>query len=235
MSKCGWENTEQGRRSCRVQLATGLQFSFPLATLPPPSTGLVLKHVALGRGTQYYTYDIANPSPQPNGAVATLYDAGCLAAEQELQQIPDLLSEVSASSLRFSVKTISKDLTGLRDRLDLTSNSFSVSGKHFTTISTPFFELEKNQGSVSCTKINSMPAPAPSPGSPGVGDNKSLNGETAVAWLKLLGVAGLTGGLHEVYRLDTSGGSPPPTCAGQPASLEVQYAAVYWFWGELVQ
>ncbi|CRK45450.1 hypothetical protein BN1723_006616 [Verticillium longisporum] len=33
-----------------------------------------------------------------------------------------------------------------------------------------------------------------------------------------------------IYRLTTAGGSPPSSCAGQPESFQVQYAAAYWFY-----
>lgn len=49
-------------------------------------------------------------------------------------------------------------------------------------------------------------------------------------WLKLTARSGATGNLEEVYRVNTAGGNPPATCAGMPATFEVQYAAEYWFY-----
>jgi hypothetical protein len=53
---------------------------------------------------------------------------------------------------------------------------------------------------------------------------RGLKGEAAVAWLKLIAKDGATGGLQEVYRVETVGGSPPATCAGMPGTFEIQYA-----------
>lgn len=36
--------------------------------------------------------------------------------------------------------------------------------------------------------------------------------------------------IEEVYRVNTVGGQPPATCAGQNATIQVPYAAEYWFW-----
>jgi hypothetical protein len=52
------------------------------------------------------------------------------------------------------------------------------------------------------------------------------SGSAAVPWLKLLAKDGATGGIKEVYRVDTAGGSAPATCQGQPANIQVQYSAV---------
>jgi len=80
-----------------------------------------------------------------------------------------------------------------------------------------------NLGIAPCAKNNTVPAPAGSP----VGQNNE--GYGAVAWLKLLTRDGATGNIEEVYRVNTAGGSPPPTCSGMPAAFEIQYAAEYWF------
>jgi hypothetical protein len=74
-------------------------------------------------------------------------------------------------------------------------------------------------GFAPCAKNNSEPAPA----SAVMGqDNEGFG---AVAWLKLLTRDGATGNLKEVYRVNTAGGKPPTTCAGMPATFEVEYAA----------
>lgn len=76
-------------------------------------------------------------------------------------------------------------------------------------------------GFAHASKNNSVSAPADS--SPGV--NGEGNG--AVAWLKLIAHSDATGGLQEIYRVNTAGGSPPATCVGAEAAFEVQYAAEY--------
>ena len=56
-------------------------------------------------------------------------------------------------------------------------------------------------------------------------------GNGAVDWLALTPKPGDgTVGLGEVYRVETAGGEQPETCVGQPAMIEVQYAAQYWFY-----
>lgn len=48
-------------------------------------------------------------------------------------------------------------------------------------------------------------------------------GYGSVQWLKLV-VKSSTGGIQEVYRINTAGGKAPATCVGQKAAIEVQYA-----------
>lgn len=36
--------------------------------------------------------------------------------------------------------------------------------------------------------------------------------------------------LQQVYRTLTAGGSAPATCEGQEPTIEVQYAAIYYFY-----
>jgi Protein of unknown function (DUF3455) len=74
-------------------------------------------------------------------------------------------------------------------------------------------------GQMPCAKNNSVPAP------PGAISGQGNGGYGAVPWLKLLAKDGATGGLQEVYRLNTAGGSAPATCSGMPAAFQIQYAA----------
>ncbi|KAK5627317.1 hypothetical protein RRF57_003032 [Xylaria bambusicola] len=96
-----------------------------------------------------------------------------------------------------------------------------VSGKHFFTNSTtPFFNLDTKRaqiGEVPCSKLNATAAPADAP--------KGRKGEIAVPWLRLAANPDATGGLHQVFRVETAGGSSPATCQGQPAAFTVEYAA----------
>ncbi|RMZ91943.1 hypothetical protein DV736_g833, partial [Chaetothyriales sp. CBS 134916] len=41
-------------------------------------------------------------------------------------------------------------------------------------------------------------------------------------------------GTWEVYRVETSGGQPPASCQGQPAVMEIECAAEYWFYRRAV-
>lgn len=187
--------------------------------LPPPSAGLVLKHVAIGRGTQVYQCDLTNSTAVPKavGAIATLFNVSCIAATY-----PDLAAMLPRVALEFN-------LTQSEVTKKLAPSNLAISGEHFfTNATTPFFKVEiaPNQviGEAKCAKEAGVPAPKEA--------GKGQQGEAAVAWLKLKTLEGATGGLKEVYRVETAGGSPPATCAGMPADFQVQYATQYWFYGQ---
>ncbi|KAL5354818.1 hypothetical protein ACLOAV_000909 [Pseudogymnoascus australis] len=173
--------------------------------LPAPDAGTSLKHVAIGRGIQNYTCDTTNTTaiPKAIGAVATLYNASCIAAT-----LPQVLNTLPGFALQFNL--------GPNPASPNPAN-LDVSGLHFFTgAGVPFFNLdtEKQQvGTLPCAKAGSAPAPADAVKGQG---NK---GEGAVAWLKLTAVDGATGNLQSVYRLNTAGGSPPATCQGMPAAF----------------
>lgn len=184
--------------------------------LPGVSPGLVLKHVAIGRGIQNYTCSTTNATAAPAsiGAVATLFNATCIAATY-----PDLLDVLPNVALQFNLTS--------PDQSILSPSYLSISGHHFfANTTTPDFNLNTTTmdlGFATCSKNNTVTAPAGSPlGQGGVGNG-------SVAWLKLLTHTGTTGNLQEIYRVNTAGGSPPTTCAGMPAAFEVQYASQYWF------
>ncbi|KAI3318170.1 hypothetical protein HD806DRAFT_320144 [Xylariaceae sp. AK1471] len=192
-----------------------------VSPLPAPAAGLALKHVAIGRGTQNYTCDLANATATPvaNGAVATLFNASCVAA-----QYPDILHSLPKLVLGFDLSSISNALNKLGP------TNLVVSGHHFfTNVTTAFFNLDTDRyqiGEAPCSKKNSTSAPPDAP--------KGRQGEPAVPWLRLTVnpeaiAAKTTGGIQEVYRVKTAGGSAPATCKGMAASFEVQYAAEYWF------
>jgi len=196
---------------CDVNAAT-----MPSSTLAPPSAGLTLKHVAIGRGTQNYTCanSTADAKPLAIGAVASLYNATCLAASQ-----PSLFAMLPNLTLQWNLQDT--------EQATLYPASLLLSGHHFfTNITTPFFNLDISQlqlGQAPCSKTQSVAAPAGSAlGQGGVGNG-------SVAWLKLQ-THDATGSLEEVYRVNTAGGNPPTTCSGMGAAFEVQYAAEYWFW-----
>ncbi|KAI0169498.1 hypothetical protein GGR52DRAFT_469784 [Hypoxylon sp. FL1284] len=191
------------------------QMSAAPEPLSPPSPGLTLKHVAIGRGTQNYTCDTTNATAAPVqvGALATLFNASCVAATY-----PDLLKMLPKLALQFNLTPQEDSRMG--------PTNLIISGKHyFTNTTTPFFNLDTKQyslGEAPCSKMNQSDAPADAP--------KGQKGEKAVPWLQLKTHTGSTGNLQEVYRIETAGGSAPATCAGQPAAFEVQYAAQYWFY-----
>ncbi|KAH7242392.1 hypothetical protein BKA59DRAFT_456970 [Fusarium tricinctum] len=181
--------------------------------LLPPAKGLTLKHVAIGRGTQNYTCDTKNPSSAPvaTGAVATLFNASCVAA-----LYPDLLERIPGMAVHFP----------LTDAKKLGPASLPESGHHyFTADGVPFFDLrtpEQDIGEAPCAKNSSAPAPSFSA--------KGQLGEAAVPWLRLKTIEGATHNMKEVYRTTTAGGSAPATCEGMGSEFEVEYSTLYWFW-----
>lgn len=104
---------------------------------------------------------------------------------------------------------------------ELGATALRVSGVHyFTSEGVPFFDLERaGVGHVAVGKNASTEAP----GDAGVGPE----GSKAVGWLRLVSGKGADarGGLEEVYRVDTVGGSPPGSCEGMPETFEVEYSA----------
>jgi hypothetical protein len=168
--------------------------------------------VAVGRGIQNYTCSTANATAAPVsiGAVATLYNATCVASTY-----PDLLAALPNVALQFNLTS--------NDQATLSPSYLTISGHHyFSNPTTPDFDLNTaamGLGFASCLKNNTVPAPAGAP----VGQGGEGHG--SVAWLKLLTKDGATGDLEEIYRVNTAGGNPPATCAGMPATFEVQYAA----------
>lgn len=185
--------------------------------------------MAVGRGTQNYTCDLSNSTAVPSavGAVATLFNATCVAATY-----PDLLNTLPRVALAFNLSTAGalddtsaaypNNLVPASTGQRLAPGNAMISGHHFfTTTTTPFFNLDTTTfgelGEAACAKNATVAAPADAA--------KGQGGEAAVPWLKLTAKEGATGRLQEVYRVETAGGSQPATCAGMPAAFEVQYSA----------
>lgn len=106
--------------------------------LPSPSSGLNLKHIVLGRGTQNYTCSSSKKSAKPvaTGAVATLFDASCLAGSypELLHQLPSALKNVSVDTLSF--------LSVLTGQIASSKSGDLIEGKHyFNREGVPFFDL----------------------------------------------------------------------------------------------
>ncbi|OHW96665.1 malate dehydrogenase [Colletotrichum incanum] len=187
-----------------------------IKTLGEPRKGLSLTHIAIGRGTQNYTCDISNVTAVPvaTGAIATLFNASCVGS-----LYPDLLDKLPVVAMDFN-------LTEQEVNRRLGPSNLAISGHHlFTGAGVPLFMLETDGspiGDAYCSKNASMPAPLTA--------QTGQHGETAVAWLKLKTIEPSTGGLQEVYRIHTVGGSAPASCKGQPAAFEIQYATQYWFY-----
>ncbi|KAL5366691.1 hypothetical protein BJX96DRAFT_180961 [Aspergillus floccosus] len=180
--------------------------------LPPPSNGLHLKYVVVGRGTQNYSCTTGNEEGTPTavGATATLFDASCLAPKMPeiLHSLPPVVADTPSATLDF--------MALLANRVLSTSNSGIFLGEHyFNGAGVPFFDfrLGGKHDWVAMKKTDSVSAPR----------------EEDVSWLKLTAVDGK--GVKEVYRVHTAGGQPPSTCKGQKGQFQVEYAAEYWFYG----
>ncbi|KJZ75688.1 hypothetical protein HIM_04845 [Hirsutella minnesotensis 3608] len=181
--------------------------------LPAPAKGLSVRHVAVARGTQNYTCEAGRGDavPKAAGAVATLFNASCVAA-----LYPEMLDRIPSMAVRLKMDDRERD----NDQV------FGKSGVHyFIDQSTAYFNLDTPAmviGEAPCTTDSSVNPPSTAAA--------GQKGEKAVTWLRLTTKEGATGGIKEVYRLTTAGGSPPATCADMESSFQVQYAAVYWFW-----
>ncbi|KAF2104575.1 hypothetical protein NA57DRAFT_51393 [Rhizodiscina lignyota] len=204
VEKAARANQLVNQPACNMQLAQMPQAPTPL---PPPSAGLVLSHIAVGRGTQNYTCPKdadASVAPTAVGAVASLFNVSCIAGNY-----PQLLSLLPSVAVRYPVPTANSQLAPA---------NVMLSGHHyFQDATTPFFNMitsDSNYGMVAAAKLNATNAP---------------DAAKDVTWLKLNAKAG-NWSFVEVYRVNTSGGQPPKTCEGQPENIEVQYAAEYWLW-----
>ncbi|KAF2817062.1 uncharacterized protein BDZ99DRAFT_374537 [Mytilinidion resinicola] len=194
----------------------------PDNSLPPP-TGLVLKYVLLGTGTQNYTCTVpgSTAAPGTTGALATLYDLGTKLSSDPLAK----WKINTLSGLTLSMSSYPQVLG-----LFLSASGYNnILGKHFfSSAGVPTFALENVQTNpfpqVNGKKNATMTAPADScPGK---------TNEGAVPWLQLIDAGGSCGGINTVYRLETAGGSAPATCAGiTTTTFEVAYAAQYWIYG----
>ncbi|KAL9103701.1 MAG: hypothetical protein Q9163_001295 [Psora crenata] len=191
--------------------------------LPPPTPGLKLYHVALGRGTQNYTCETAtSPSAAPValGAVADLYNVTCTTC--------------------FLGNDITNRFTNIIARQKDYSNmaqSLTRSGHHyFSDNTTATFNLHTdiaNYGISFSKKTANVSAPADA--------TRGEDGSAAVPWLKLkvelppvaplsLNAEDSASHVAEIYRLNTAGGAQS-TCEGYVGQrFQKQYAAEYWFW-----
>ncbi|MCJ1413039.1 hypothetical protein MMC19_007141 [Ptychographa xylographoides] len=128
---------------CDLQSATQPAATTPL---PPPSASLSVYHIAIGRGTQNYTCadSTAASIPASIGAVASLYNASCVAVGY-----PTVFATLPQEALRVPITSIPPQLV--------------PSGKHyFSDATTPTFDLGP-LGFVHLKKVASVPAPAANP------------------------------------------------------------------------
>ncbi|CCU80357.1 malate dehydrogenase [Blumeria hordei DH14] len=186
------------------------------SVLPPPSNGLKLRIITIGRGTQNYSCTDENGKTEPIalGAKATLFDTSCTASKS-----PQQFAGFARSALDFDGSTDSAQfLDGTRP---------AVAAQHFfsarKTADFDFSNAASNKlGHFQVVLDKASPAP------PGSQIGKNNVGDGAVPWLRAIGTDIGTGAKVEIYRLHTAGGNPSKTCDGKPENFEVQYAAEYW-------
>lgn len=176
--------------------------------LPAPGADLFLASIVIGRGVQNYTCgNDSTAAPVANGAIAILYEASCIALED-----PDLLASLPGQALAISLPDDpEEDLVCGAQPLERSGHHFFNSAK---TPTFDFTEAADEALGLGLVTVGSR-SPAPDPA-------------TAVPWLQLNRVDGSVGPIQSIYRLNTAGGVAPATCAGQPASISVEYAAQYW-------
>ncbi|MCJ1371260.1 hypothetical protein MMC20_002475 [Loxospora ochrophaea] len=195
------------------------------ASLPPPASDLTVKAITIGSGIQNYTCDLTNQTAVPKsiGAVATLTNAISFFAQN--QTIPTYQLDAYLNSLPSYILTLAanKNSTATATAARLISQ-LPIQGHHFFDAQgIPTFDLG-DLGLIKGKKLGDIKAPANSTKGPGgVGNG-------AVDWLALPATNG-SRLLKEVFRVETAGGNPPKTCAGQNSTLSIPYAAQYWFFG----
>ncbi|EEP77976.1 predicted protein [Uncinocarpus reesii 1704] len=197
------------RPGCELSDLKLPQSSKPLPNIPG---GQKLLAVAVGRGTQNYTCESESEKPTPRGALATLFDASCIAANY-----PQLLASLTNAALHLQQPEPFSNAPG--------AARMPVMGHHFFSNGTTAVFEAANMGASSVIKIEAVDAPQNS--LPGVCGQ--LDG--AVPWLFLESIPESTGKAKSIYRVNTAGGSPPKYCTGQPKEITVQYSAEYWFYG----
>jgi hypothetical protein len=194
----------------------------PQNTLPAPPSGLKLKWIGLGIGTQNYTCkdSTANTVPASNGAVAELYDISSLNNDPFRDFRIKTLPGMALGASLFGSDAV---------KMMMLMNGFDRTlGNHlFNSSLTPCFFLSQIKPApgpeLFAKKIANMTAPATS--------CSGTKGEGAVDWLFLQDVGDSIGGVKAVYRIETAGGKAPATCDKQNPTITVPYAAEYWFYG----
>jgi Protein of unknown function (DUF3455) len=185
--------------------------ALPASTLPGPNSNYTLKSIVLGRGTQNYTCADASSTPVANGARADLFDISCpITGKNGVSLVESYIPKV--------LSTPWMSLEGILE------NRFpaAMAGIHyFRDGTTPKFVL--NDGLfIAAGKVAGCAAPGSATGN---------NYGAAVDWLKLARKpTEPSGGIEEVYRVQTAGGRAPATCS-KAGDLTVDYAAEYWFFG----
>ena len=141
------------------------------------------------------------------------------------EQHPNLLSLAPPAALTVP--------SPVRSEVLFPANIVHSGNHYFVDATTPVFNLHTqntNYGIWFAKKVANTTAPTDAA--------KGPDGSAAVPWLKLevqsppegADTIDCQGGVKEIFRINTAGGSPPKTCEGMPPTFQVEYAAEYWFW-----
>ncbi|KAK9350677.1 hypothetical protein V1505DRAFT_395402 [Lipomyces doorenjongii] len=179
-------------------------------TLSPPGSNVELLFLALGRGTQNYSCNSTMSKPVSKGALAILYDLGPLLEYSP----PDLLHTLPSYVLDMASPLV----------------PLSAAGSHFfDSTGVPNFDLLSHGLSLKGITAETIPTTTP-PASLGLPRSPT----NPVNWLHLTATDCGIGSevLTDVYRVEVAGGSSPATCTNVTAmTFQVQYAAIYAFYG----
>jgi len=192
-------------------------------TFVPSSCLLRLHPAVLQRANdnpQNYTCSLASSDVKPVavGAVATLYNASCLAANYA-----DLIAIAPNVAINIPLPA--------DPSAPLPPANLGLLGHHyFRDATTPVFNLDTTPEHQYGIAISKKKAQMDAPADAVKGQNGVGNG--AVPWLYLETINGTVGGYKSVYRVNTAGGQPPATCENMPSVFTVQYSADYYFYGE---
>ncbi|KAF8273396.1 hypothetical protein EI94DRAFT_1826148 [Lactarius quietus] len=170
-------------------------------------------YVTLGVGIQNYTCTAGNYTSI--GALAKLFSISSLYGSPEFDTIQDCVYKTWVQD--SNTDPLNDDV------VDLIQNNFGLKllGTHFFNeyngSSDPEFDFTETTGVPSDYVIATKTASIPSP----------TNATDDVAWLFLTAVSGSLA--KDVFRVETVGGQPPPSCASGSPVLTVPYVAKYWF------
>jgi len=196
-----------------------LHLSSHQEALKPPSAAP--SYISVAIGVQNYTCNAETHKYTAVGAVAELFDISCFYGKDHFHEIQDVLYKKWLKAPESaSIEAVIKNMTG----------NPKVLGQHY------FVENPH--------KHSGAPATVPKwdfTSASHKGDNEAfMIGEKVehvkakkhhkknVDWLSLKSVEGHLA--DNVYRVDTKSGQPPEHCH-EGSSLQVKYAAKYWFFG----
>jgi len=176
-------------------------------TLFDPPSNVSLAQVTIGLGTQNYT--CTNGKYVNVGALAQVFDISCI------QNLPAISAVLSGAIQELE----GVDGEGLLNFLIMLAKmgGFKLADHYFDTSSgslAPVFNFQISGGGFAIgKKLVDLPSP--------------INPAVNVDWLQLEAIKG--DAAKFLVREQTQGGQPPSSCAVENETLQVPYAAKYWF------